>query len=397
MRQNIAMPALSDTMSNGRLVRWVKHEGDAVKRGEAVAEVETDKAVMDVEAFHDGYLSGPLAQIDTEIPVGQTIGYLVDTRAASPAAAGTAPPAAPTRSSPASVAPAVSTVSATAAAPTIAAATASDAAPIAAAATPVPASSAGGRASPYARALAQRLGVNLSGSGGAPLHAADVLAVLHQPTPDLKAGPPYTIERNSAFREATAQAMIASLGTPTFRVTAALPLAALVTQAKTAGRSVNLLLARACALSILEHPLFNAVWTAEGIARRERVDVAIAVDSPEGLITPVLRDAARRSLTELSQDWKALLEKAKTRRLTLAQYSGATFYLSDLGVFPSVYSFESIIPQGAAALLSVAAVQGEKALCTLNCDHRVVFGGDAARFLQTLEKRLAALAAEGSG
>src|SRR6185312_1271340 len=79
MKQDIPMPALSDTMSNGRLVRWVKHEGEAVKHGEAIAEVETDKAIMDVEAFHDGYLCGPLAPIDTEIPVGQAIGYLVDT------------------------------------------------------------------------------------------------------------------------------------------------------------------------------------------------------------------------------------------------------------------------------------------------------------------------------
>ncbi|HUI59364.1 MAG TPA: 2-oxo acid dehydrogenase subunit E2, partial [Steroidobacteraceae bacterium] len=193
--------------------------------------------------------------------------------------------------------------------------------------------------------------------------------------------------------EATAQAMIASLGTPTFRVTAALPLALLITYAKQTGQSVNLLLARACALSILEHPRFNALYTPEGIAWRDRVDIAIAVDSAEGLITPVLRDVAQRSLAELSQQWSALLDKARTRRITPAEYSGATFYVSDLGVFPVVHSFESIVPQGAAALLSAGAVQADRALCTLNCDHRVVFGGDAARFLETLAKQILAVAA----
>jgi len=378
MKQTITMPALSDTMSNGRLVRWAKHEGDAVKKGEAVAEVETDKAVMDVEAFHDGYLSGPLAELDAEIPVGQAIGYLAETRAE--ALEGSPPPQ--TASKPVSSAPVEAAPPSSGAAPPSGPAAASPPAPGAT------------RASPYARALAQKLGVSVAASGAAPLRAADVLAAASRPAgPDLKAGPPYRIERNSSFREATAQAMIASAGTPTFRVTAALPLAALIAKAKASGQSVNLLLARACALTILEHPLFNAVYTPEGIAHRDRIDIGIAVDSPEGLITPVLRDVGKRSLTQLAEDWHGLLERANSRRIAPADYKGATFYLSDLGVFASVYSFESIIPVGAAALLSVAAVQADKALCTLNCDHRVVFGGDAARFLQTFEKCLGDLSA----
>jgi pyruvate dehydrogenase E2 component (dihydrolipoamide acetyltransferase) len=373
MKQIITMPALSDTMSNGRLVRWVKHEGEAVKKGEAIAEVETDKAIMDVEAFHDGYLSGPLADVDAEIPVGQAIGYLAETRAGALEAT---PPAQTLSQSPPSVAKEAAPPSA-------------GAAPSSPPPAPTPPAAGTTRASPYARALAQKLGVSVAPAGAAPLRAADVLAAAFRPAgPDLNVGPPYRIERNSGFREATAQAMIASVGTPTFRVTAALPLAALIAKAKARGQSVNLLLARACALTILEHPLFNAVYTPEGIAHRERIDIGIAVDSPDGLITPVLRDVGKRSLAELAEDWHGLLERANSRRIAPVDYKGATFYLSDLGVFACVYSFESIIPVGAAALLSVAAVQGEKALCTLNCDHRVVFGGDAARFLQTLEKCL---------
>jgi pyruvate dehydrogenase E2 component (dihydrolipoamide acetyltransferase) len=382
MKREVAMPALSDTMSNGRLIRWVKHEGDEVKRGEALAEVETDKALMDVEAFHDGYLSGPLAAVDAEYPVGRVIGYTVDTRDEVVSGATAASPVVGAVTS--TQGPSAKPLEPTPMPPPIA--------PVAPAL--VSAASSPTRASPYARALAQKLGVDLGAQahGAAPLQAADILAAASHPVaPDLKAGPPYTIERNSGFREATARAMIATLGTPTFRVTAALPLAALIVKAKSTGRSLNLLLARACALTIKEHPLFNAVYTSEGIARRDRIDIGIAVDSPEGLMTPVLRDVARKSLFALSGEWRVLLEKATTRRITPADYSGATFYLSDLGVFPCVHSFESIIPQGAAALLSVAAVEGDKALCTLNCDHRVVFGGDAGRFLQTLENKIAEL------
>jgi len=387
MRHDIPMPALSDTMSNGRLVRWVKHEGEAVKHGEAIAEVETDKAILDVEAFHDGYLSGPLAPVDTEIAVGKTIGYLADTQAEALAATAPAPaaPSAPRDDRHATVSEADSSATV---------GTSPSPAPCATP-PPVPPASAGTRASPYARSLARRLGVDLSTAAaeGAPVRAADVVAAAQgSAAAELKAGPPYRIERNSSFREATARAMVAGLGTPTFRVTAALPLAVLVSHAKQEQQSLNLLLARACALCILEHPRFNAIYTADGIAWRDRVDIAIAVDSPEGLITPVVRDAAKRPLAELSQDWSSLLEKARTRRITPGEYSGATFYVSDLGVFPGVHSFESIIPLGASALLSVGAVQGEKALCTLNCDHRVVFGADAARFLATLEKQILALA-----
>ncbi|HUL47740.1 MAG TPA: dihydrolipoamide acetyltransferase family protein [Steroidobacteraceae bacterium] len=377
MKHPIAMPALSDTMSNGRLVKWLKAIGDPVKHGEVIAEIETDKAIMDVEAFRDGFLSGPLAPVDAQLPVGQAIGYTADTRAEATDGAGDASPG-------------------TAAAPPAAATVPAAASAEAAAGVQPAAPAAGTRASPYARRLAQQLGVDLSqpGSTAVALHAADVVAAARRSAyPDLKAGPPYQLERNTSFREATAQAMVATLGTPTFRVTAALPLGPLIARAKAGGRSLSVLLARACAQTIAEHPLFNAAYTPEGMARRERIDIGIAVDSPAGLITPVLRDVARRSPLALFGDWRVLLEKARTRRLTPVEYSGATFYLSDLGVFPGVYSFESIVPQGAAALLSVGAVQGEKALCTLNCDHRVVFGGDAARFLESLERHISELAA----
>jgi pyruvate dehydrogenase E2 component (dihydrolipoamide acetyltransferase) len=207
------------------------------------------------------------------------------------------------------------------------------------------------------------------------------------PSP-LDAGPPYRIERASSLREAVARNMIASAATPTFRVAARLPIEPLAAAAKVRQQSLTLLLARACARTIAAHPLFNAAYTPEGLARRERIDVGIAVDSGDGLITPVLRDAAGRSLAALAQDWSALREKVKSRRLVPADYTGATFYLSDLGVFSVVEEFDSLIPSGASAILSVAASRPQGASCTLACDHRVVFGADAARFLETLRQQL---------
>jgi pyruvate dehydrogenase E2 component (dihydrolipoamide acetyltransferase) len=361
--QAVTMPALSDTMDVGRLMRWLKKPGDAVKKGEAIAEVETDKAVMEVEAFHDGYLAGPLAPVNTDLPLGATIAYIADNPAE---AAGGALPTAP---------PGMAKAAAAAAPPPAAGSPPSVAQPPAASPRTV-------RASPYARALAGRLDIDLAKVAphqAEPIDAAELLkAVARPPTPDLKEGPPHRLERPSSLREAAARSMIASAATPTFRLTA------LLTLANERSLSLSLLLARACALAIKEHPLLNAAYTPDGIAYREQVDIGIAVDLPEGLITPVLRDVAERPLAALAEDWGILRDKLKSRRLVPQDYRGATFYLSDLGIFPVVQCFDSIIPVGASAILSVAAARPEGTMVTLSCDHRVVFGADGARFLTTL-------------
>lgn len=369
MNHGVTMPALSDTMGSGRLVKWTKKPGDKVKKGDVIAEVETDKAVMDVEAFDDGYLSGPLAAEGAEAPVGQVIGYIADdlkdvaraevAEAAAPAAAAAPQP----KPAPQAVPP-----------------------PLTAHAEPVPASAV----------LAASMD-SMYPPTARRIHHAPTLAPAVAPAPSpeggiaaaaIRAGPPYRIERASSLREAVARNMIASAAAPTFRVTAQLPLDPLVQIAKDKKQSLTLLLARACARTVAAHPLFNAAYTPDGLARRERVDIGIAVDSGEGLITPVLRDAAGRSLQELAKDWSGLREKVRSRRLAPADYSGATFYLSDLGVFPAVYAFDSIVPIGAAAILSVAAARKPGTFFTLTCDHRVVFGADAARFLETLQVQL---------
>ena len=359
----ITMPALSDTMSNGRLVKWTKKSGDEVKKGDVIAEVETDKAVMDVEAFQDGYLSGPLAGEGTEAPVGQTIGYITDNLADVSSVKSTAVEAARLPAG-----------NGNAAAPS----------PVAQArvSAVLAASMASLRPSPL-----RDTGPATMRTSGEPA-APKIPLAAGGPRSAIEAGPPYRVERASSLREAVARNMIASAPTPSFRVTAQLALEPLLAAAQAQHYALSLLLARACALTIVAHPLFNAAYTPDGLARRDRVDIGIAIDNGEGLITPVLRDAARRPLDELAEDWTQLRDKAKSRRLAPADYSGATFYVSDLGVFSVVYAFDSIIPLGASAILSIGASGPQGAFCTLSCDHRVVFGADAARFLATLEQHL---------
>ncbi|MHB0887303.1 dihydrolipoamide acetyltransferase family protein [Acidithiobacillus sp.] len=398
MKQPITMPVLSDTMETGRLVRWNKQPGAAVKTGEALAEVETDKAILDVEAFADGFLAGPLAPVDTDIPVRQVIGYLVDQagegqEATVPAAqiAEPAPSAAPAPTSPPPAPPRPTIPPTTTVIPSNQPAPPEKAAPAAPPSAPLP---IGGQASPYARALARDLGVNIAGVAPGPdgaIHAAQVLAAaLAAPEADLRQGPPYTLERPGTLRAAVARNMVAAMQTPTFQISAQLPVEPLHQAARKAGITLTLAMARACAVTVAEDPWFNHVWTAKGVAKRERVDVGIAVDTGDGLVTPVLRDAARRPLAELAEDWRLLLGKVKKGRLNPEDYQGASFYLSNLGVFPVVSHFSAIVPLGASAILAIAATDAHgQADFTLSCDHRVIFGADAARFLTALAKHLA--------
>jgi pyruvate dehydrogenase E2 component (dihydrolipoamide acetyltransferase) len=370
MSHPITMPALSDTMSNGRLVKWTKKPGDIIKKGEVIAEVETDKAVMDVEAFDDGYLSGPLVAEGTEAPVGEVIGYIADNRGEATNAATPATPAPPAPKSGDGAA---------------ALATAAQAPQRTEAANAVVETQS---ASPVLAASMGMIRPRARSKPAAAVAAPAASSPGQAPSSPLEAGPPYRLQRASSLREAVARNMIASAATPTFRVSAQLPIEALMKAAKERQLSLTLLLARACALTVVAHPLFNAAYTPDGLAHRDRVDIGIAVDNGEGLITPVLRDVARRPFGELAQDWSGLREKVKSRRLVPADFTGATFYLSDLGVFPVVEAFDSIVPPAAGAILSVAAARPQGAHCTLACDHRVVFGADAARFLETLRQQL---------
>ena len=402
----VTMPVLSDTMQTGRIARWLKQPGDPVKSGDVLAEVESDKAIMDVEAYADGVLSGPLAPVDSDIPVKSTIAWITDA-ASAPAPKSPAQPAAqaaktgaslmqqtPPRAAPQPEAPSP--------APTSAPATpAPQPEPHAASAPASPvldaalaARSAGG-VSPFARGLAAELDIDpalLQPDAQGRITAVQVLAAAIGPQlPHLQLGPVHRIERPSSLKAAMAENMQRTVHTPTFHVTAAVDLQPLHAAAQQAHQSISLLLARACALTVQKHPDFNACWTPGGLARREAIDIAIAVDTADGLITPVLRNAVR-PLPELNEDWRELREKVARRRLVPADYSGATFYLSNLGMFAGVEQFDAIVPLAAAAILAVAApARDGLTRLTLTCDHRVVAGADAARFLATLDEQVRAV------
>ncbi|WP_457665947.1 dihydrolipoamide acetyltransferase family protein [Thiolapillus sp.] len=391
-KEPITMPVLSDTMESGHLIHWLKQPGDAVKKGDILAEAESDKAVMDVEAFADGYLTGPLAEAGTDVPVGDVIGYISDVPDTAEAEVGNKPPSPVVEKEMPSSAPA-QTSNPPPDLPTAEVA--------AAAGSPPPrgvkeASSTGGnrkiRISPYARGLARELGVDLtsvSPDAQGIIQAPQVIAAAMQgPQPALDAGPKWHYKMLSSMRRAIADNMSATVNTPTFRVSAHLFLGALHQAARDKKHSLTLLLAKALALTVTEHPLFNAVYTPAGLAVRQQVNVGIAADVPGGLLTPVLQDAAGRPVKELAEDWRILKEKLARQRLAPEDYEGATIYLSNLGMFDVVSSFEAIVPLGAAAILSAGAEKDDTATFTLSCDHRVVYGADAARFMKTFAEML---------
>jgi pyruvate dehydrogenase E2 component (dihydrolipoamide acetyltransferase) len=402
----VTMPVLSDTMQTGRIARWLKQPGDPVKSGDVLAEVESDKAIMDVEAYADGVLSGPLAPVDSDIPVKSTIAWITDA-ASAPAPKSPAQPAAqaaktgaslmqqtPPRAAPQPEAPSPAPTSepATPAPQPEPHAASAPASPVLDAA--LAARSAGG-VSPFARGLAAELDIDpalLQPDAQGRITAVQVLAAAIGPQlPHLQLGPVHRIERPSSLKAAMAENMQRTVHTPTFHVTAAVDLQPLHAAAQQAHQSISLLLARACALTVQKHPDFNACWTPGGLARREAIDIAIAVDTADGLITPVLHNAVR-PLPELNEDWRELREKVARRRLVPADYSGATFYLSNLGMFAGVEQFDAIVPLGAAAILAVAApARDGLTRLTLTCDHRVVAGADAARFLATLDEQVRAV------
>ncbi|MEC7897220.1 dihydrolipoamide acetyltransferase family protein [Synechococcus sp. A15-60] len=435
---DIFMPALSSTMTEGKIVEWLKKPGDKVGRGESVLVVESDKADMDVESFNEGYLAAVLMPAGSTAPVGETIGLIVETEAevaeaqaksssggdaAAPAPAAPAPAPAAADPAPTPSAPAV-----TPAPPAPAPAPAVPPAP-----APVAAPVANGRviASPRAKKLASQMGIELStlrGSGpngriqaedveraaGRPVSvprvgegsAAAVVAgvAASAPAPSAPAGnsfgrPGETVAFNT-LQGAVNRNMEASLAVPCFRVGYTITtdkLDAFYKQVKSKGVTMTALLAKAVAVTLARHPQVNASTTAAGMAYPAEVNVAVAVAMEDGgLITPVLRQADRTDLYEMSRQWKDLVTRSRSKQLQPEEYSTGTFTLSNLGMF-GVDRFDAILPPGTGAILAVAAsrptvVAGKdgsiavkrQMQVNLTADHRVIYGADGAAFLKDL-------------
>ena len=433
------MPALSSTMTEGKIVEWLKQPGDRVERGESVLVVESDKADMDVESFNEGFLAAVLMPAGGTAPVGETIGLIVETQAeiaevqAKAPAAPAAVPAPAATPDPAAPAPAPAQVAAAAAqAPAAPAAPVAQVPVVAAAA---PSGNGNGRvvASPRARKLALQLGVALEALRGSGPHgriqAEDVLAATGQPVslprvaegsgpavaplasgggaaaaPVAPAGqafgrPGDTVAFNT-LQQAVNRNMVASLQVPAFRVGYTITtdkLDSFYKQVKAKGVTMTALLAKAAAVTLARHPQVNAATTDAGMAYPAAINVAIAVAMEDGgLITPVLAAADRTDLYSLSRSWADLVERARAKQLKPDEYSTGTFTLSNLGMF-GVDRFDAILPPGTGAILAVAAsrptvVAGKDGSISvkrqmqvnLTCDHRTIYGADAAAFLKDL-------------
>jgi pyruvate dehydrogenase E2 component (dihydrolipoamide acetyltransferase) len=419
MIHDIFMPALSSTMTEGKIVSWVKSPGDKIEKGETVLVVESDKADMDVESFNEGYLAVILVEAGQEAPVNAALALIAETEAeieqakqqAGASASGSTTPA------PAPAAPEPAVVESVA--------------PVAATAT----SRSNGRTvvSPRAKKLAKEMGIDLKTLQGSGPHgrivAEDVeKAAGKAPTPTFV--PPTPVQATAqapaaqpvtppapmppvavpvgetvpltTFQKAVAQNMLVSLQVPTFHVGYTITTDALdklYQQIKSKGVTMTALLAKAVAMTLTKHRIVNSSYTDAGIQYPSAINVAVAVAMPDGgLITPVLQNADQIDIYTLSRNWKELVDRARAKQLQPEEYSSGTITISNLGMF-GVDRFDAILPPRQGAILAIGASRpqivanpdgmfGVKNQMSVNitCDHRVIYGAQAAAFMQDLAK-----------
>jgi pyruvate dehydrogenase E2 component (dihydrolipoamide acetyltransferase) len=407
--REVFMPALSSTMTEGKIVSWQKSPGDKVKKGEIVVVVESDKADMDVETFYEGFIATIIVQAGESAPVGSAIALVAETEAEIE----TAKQQAQSKSQPAAG------VTAT---------------PVAAPATPVatpvaqPANTLRSDrpvVSPRARKLAKEYGVaveSLYGTGpngritaedvgaaagkpvvaaaqSTPAHSIAVPAVAPPVAPPMVTGTPRVVPFNT-LQSAVNRNMMASLSVPTFRVGYTIEtnnLDRLYKQVKAKGVTMTALLAKAVAMTLAKHPTVNASYNDAGVNHPGAINIAVAVAMPDGgLITPVLQHADQLDLYSLSRLWKDLVDRARIKQLQPQEYSSGTFTISNLGML-GVDRFDAILPPGTGAILAVGASQptvvaseeGTFAIrrqmqVNMTADHRIIYGADAANFLKDL-------------
>ena len=374
----IVMPRLSDSMEEGTIVRWLKKDGEAVSKGEPLAEVETDKATVTFDADADGTLRIFAGEGET-VPIGGVIASIGDALPRSPA---------PAQPGPAAPAPAAAGKS----------------------------SDAGNgsdrvRASPLARRIARESDVDLraiAGSGpGGRIVKADLEGAA--PPPARGAKGVVTTVQPSRVQVQIAQRMAESKATvPDFTLHAEADMEQAVelrAQLRRAGRtgdaapSYNDMVVRACAIALRDHPRANAAYRDGAFELYERVNVGIAVAADDSLIVPTVFDADRKSLLDIARETRTLAERVRSQQVTPAELSGGTFTVSNLGMY-GVASFAAIINPPQAAILAVGelrevpviregqVVPGSRMSIALTCDHRILYGAPAAEFLARIRQLL---------
>ncbi|NOX42808.1 MAG: FAD-dependent oxidoreductase [Gammaproteobacteria bacterium] len=395
----IKMPQLSDTMSEGVVVSWSKEIGERIERGDVVAQVETDKAIMDVEVFREGFLSGPIVPPDSTIPVGDIMAYLVESAD--------------------KVVSSTNEISQHIVQNDVTSPSHQELRHQLAAAHPTPGHKApelqfngihpaprpeNKTASPYARRLAAVMHVNLNtlkGSGvGGVITSKDVRRAqpIERPSEVARQVPAHSMPEiqvpghgraMTAMERAVSHSMTASLTMPTFQVMLEAKPDALAKASKKKGVSLTVTIAKACALAIKKHPTMNwAYQPVDKLVERDNIDIGIAVAADGGgLVVPVLRHCESRSLAELSESWTDLVSRGRKRRLRPDEYANPTFTVSNMGMLGVSY-FDAIPTPGTAAILAISAAGVDGMPLTVTSDHRVVNGAEVAMFLNTLKQTI---------
>ena len=412
--REVFMPALSSTMTEGKIVSWQKSPGEKVEKGEIVVVVESDKADMDVETFYGGFIATIIVQAGESAPVGSAIALVAETEAEIEAAIQQAQGKSQPAVTPATTATPEVSIAATT--PTLAATSLRSDRPV---------------VSPRARKLAKEYGVaveTLNGTGpngritaddvGTAAGKAPIPVATSQPAPvaatvvaPVVAPPAVTniplststsaqVVPFNTLQAAVNRNMVASLAIPTFRVGYTIEtnnLDKLYKQVKSKGVTMTALLAKAVALTLAKHPNVNTYYSDAGVNHPGGINIAVAVSMPDGgLITPVLQNADNLDLYSLSRMWKDLVERARSKQLQPQEYSSGTFTISNLGML-GVDRFDAILPPGTGAILAVGASQSQvvateegtfairrQMQVNMTADHRVIYGADAANFLKDL-------------
>ncbi|MGB4106690.1 MAG: pyruvate dehydrogenase complex dihydrolipoamide acetyltransferase [Alphaproteobacteria bacterium] len=406
----ITMPALSPTMTEGNLAKWLKKEGDKVKAGDVIAEIETDKATMEVEAVDEGILGKILVPAGTQaVPVNDVIALLLE-EGESSADLKTPAKSVPKKEEPKAAAPAA----------------ASQKSAPAQFVSPVRQVSVGGRvyASPLAKRIAKERGIDLSQVKGSGPHGRVVRTDVEnarpgqgagaspRPTgPDAKKladllGMKYTEIPNNNIRKIVASRLLESKVTvPHFYLTIDCTLDNLLESRKDLNDkadgayklSVNDFIIKAAAMALKAYPAANVAWTDAAILQYEHADISVAVATPNGLITPVIKKAEDKGMQQISAEMKDLATRARDGKLKPEEFQGGTFSISNLGMY-GIKDFQAIINPPQACILAVGAgvekpvvENGEVKIrnvmsCTLSVDHRAVDGVIGAEYLQVFRK-----------
>jgi pyruvate dehydrogenase E2 component (dihydrolipoamide acetyltransferase) len=417
MASKVIMPKLSPTMEEGQIARWLKKEGDKVSMGEPLAEIDTDKATMEMQALSNGVLRKILVNEGESAPLGQLIAVIGE--------------ADEDISSVINEAPAKQTAPVPAAAPASAPAPAPPPQPAAADANgharQAPAQSESGRmiVSPLAARMAAEAGLDLRtlhGSGpGGRIIKRDIEAALSETKPTapraveplrfqpsvVASASPYRDEPASEIRRTIARRLVTSIGpVPHFFLTSEIEMDRAVEMRRGINAldpdlkiSINDIIIKVVASALIQHPAVNASFQDKFVRYYEHADVGVAVAIEDGLITPVIRSADQKSLSQIAGEVRELAERARSRKLKPDEYTGATFSVSNLGMF-GIDEFTAVINPPEGGILAIGAVTPKPVVrdneivirqmmrVTMSCDHRVIDGATGAKFLQTVKKIL---------